>query len=107
MNEFNDSLSQQGKDDGVAATLAAQGDEWRLKASAMVLAYIREHGPCLAEDAREHCLNNGLSDPSSPNAWGGVTAGLSRVGKIAMSGQWAKSRAKKSHARMQPMWRAT
>lgn len=92
------------RDAGMAAALNHQY-AWRFVAHLMVLSYMCRHGPCLMEAAREFCESVGVV-PTHPNAWGALVSSMAVADEIQMTGRWAPSRAPRSHARLQPLWRA-
>ena len=92
---------------GMARVLAGQGELWYVLASALTLAYVRRHGPCLLEDARGFCERACLPPPHHPNAWGALAGRLSSANAIQMTGVWQASTDPRSHARLQPHWRVT
>jgi hypothetical protein len=91
---------------GMQLVLTHQADTWSETARALMLLYIRTHGPCLMEQARAFALQCRVPQPTHPNAWGAASGALSKAGQIEMVGEWRKSESEKSHARIQPMWRA-
>lgn len=100
------SPSQTARNAGQAAVLNHQGHVWQLLAGALTLIYIKHHGPCLMEAARAFCMRVHLEPPTHPNAWGALTAQMAIRGEIEMTGQWLASEDVRSHARLQPVWRA-
>ncbi len=97
------------RDEGAKIALTNAGDDWHDAAIALVLKYFAEAGwrGGLFEDAREYAINAGIGMPPSPNAWGAVALAMSKRNLITKTGAMLPSRAIRSHARSQPVWRLT
>ena len=91
------------RDAGVAQVLENAGAPWQEKATQLIQGAMAGR-EVLAEDWRLLCKENGI-EPHHPNAWGGLTHRLVRLGVITDTGRLAKSKDPRSHARRQPVWR--
>jgi len=97
------SQGQRAKDDGIAQVLKHAGDSWRDDAVTLIRERLAGM-EVLAEEFRVLCEANGIK-PHHCNAWGGLTSALVKAGVIEDTGRVKKSRAPRSHARRQPVWR--
>jgi hypothetical protein len=97
------------RDEGAKIALLNAGADWHDNAIALVLKYFAEAGwrGALFEDAREYAIRCGIGAPPSPNAWGAVALAMSKRNLITKTGAMLPSRAIRSHARSQPVWRLT
>jgi len=97
------------RDEGAALALANAGEDWHDAASAFALKYFTDAGcdGALFEDARAYAMKCGIGTPPSANAWGAVALSLSTRKLITKTGVLRSSKAVKSHARSQPVWRLT
>ena len=109
MNNTQLELGLALRDEGAKIALANAGDDWHNTAIILVLKYFAAAGwkGALFEDAREYAIKCGISAPPSPNAWGAVALSLSKRNLITRTGAMLPSRAVRSHARAQPVWRLT
>lgn len=83
---------------------AAAGDaEWIGQAAALVARHLAGQ-EVLAEAFRAVCTEHGVG-PDDPHGWGALTMALAKRGTITDTGRTEKSRAPRSHARRQPVWR--
>lgn len=100
-------LSVALRDRGAGLALDNAGETWNKRASEIALSFFRRvgHDGALFEEVREYAAVRGLPAPPSPNAWGAVALALSKQGAIEKTGVYMQSRAVKSHARAQPVWR--
>lgn len=105
---FDLSVSRDLRDAGAASALVNAGPAWHERAAKLAAAFFTHAGGngALFESARDYAVACGLEQPPSPNAWGAVTLAMSKRGTIIRTGSYLKSEAVKSHARMQPVWRA-
>lgn len=104
---FDLSVSLSARDRGAGLAQDNAGETWNKRASEIALSFFHRAGDdgALFEDVREYATLLGLPAPPSPNAWGAVALTLSRQGFIEKTGVYRQSRAEKSHARAQPVWR--
>ena len=86
-----------------AALAAVGGADWIERASAVVRAELAGQ-EVLAEEFRRVCETHGIG-PEHHNGWGALTMALARAGTITETGRLEKSKAVKSHARRQMVWR--
>lgn len=95
------------RDEGAKAALKNAGNEWHDSAVRIALDFFAQagYGGALFEDVRDYATKQGLTAPPSPNAWGAVCLALSKRNLITKTGQLRASRAARSHARAQPVWR--
>ena len=95
------------RDEGAALALASADEDWHDTATALALKYFSDVGwdGALFEDARAHAMKSGIGAPPSANAWGAVALSLSKRKLITKTGALLPSKAIKSHARAQPVWR--
>jgi hypothetical protein len=102
-------LGEQLRDEGAALALENAGEDWHNTATALTLKYFTEAGwdGALFEDARAYATKVGIGTPPSANAWGAVALSLSTRKLITKTGVLQSSKAVKSHARSQPVWRLT
>jgi len=100
-------LGQQLRDEGAAIALENAGEDWHDVATALALKYFSDVGwnGALFEDARAYAMTCGIGLPPSANAWGAVALSLSKRKLITKTGVLLPSKATKSHARSQPVWR--
>lgn len=100
-------FSRSLRDKGAARALISAGSEWHVQAVCIALQFFAQAGceGALFEDVREYATQQGLASPPSPNAWGAVCLAMSKRGMIVKTGQLRASRAERSHARAQPVWR--
>jgi hypothetical protein len=100
---------EQLRDEGAALALANAGEDWHDTASAFALKYFTDAGwdGALFEDARAYAMKCGIGTPPSANAWGAVALSLSARKLITKTGVLRSSKAVRSHARFQPVWRLT
>jgi hypothetical protein len=96
------------RDAGAQQALFNAGEDWHSAAEKIVLAYLKDIGykGALFEELRLRAERNGFPGPPSPNAWGAVCLHLSKRKLIEKTGEYRSSRALKSHARAQPVWRS-
>ena len=94
---------ERARDAGLAKVLGNAGESWRDEAVRLIRERLSGQ-EVLAEQFRLLCESNGVR-PHHCNAWGGLTAALMKSGVIEETGRLEKSRAPKSHARRQPVWR--
>ena len=103
---FDLSAGRRSRDRGAGMAEDNSGETWNKRAIDIALSYFRANPDgALFEDVREYALGLGLPPPPSPNAWGAVALTLSKQGFIEKTGLYLQSRAEKSHARAQPVWR--
>ena len=97
------------RDEGAELALLNAGVGWHDAAATLALKYFSDAGwnGGLFEDAREYAVKCGISSPPSANAWGAVALSLSKRNLITKTGVLLPSKAIKSHARSQPVWRLT
>jgi len=102
-------LGEQLRDEGAALALENAGEDWHDAASAFALKYFTDAGwdGALFEDARAYAMKCGIGTPPSANAWGAVALSLSARKLITKTGVLRSSKAVRSHARSQPVWRLT
>jgi len=95
------------RDDGAAAALKNAGHDWHDKAMQLATEFFAQvgHAGALFEDVREFATLRGVPHPPSPNAWGAVFLAMSKRKLIIKTGELRASKATKSHARAQPVWR--
>lgn len=95
------------RDDGAARALISAGSEWHVQAVRIAVQFFEQagHAGALFEDVRDYATQQGLASPPSPNAWGAVCLAMSKRRLIVKTGEFRASRASKSHARAQPVWR--
>jgi len=95
------------RDAGAISALENAGEDWHDMAVSLTLKYFGEAGweGALFEDAREYATKCGIGAPPSPNAWGAVALALSKRNLITRTGAMLPSKAVRSHARAQPVWR--
>lgn len=100
-------FSRSLRDEGATAALKNAGNEWHDHAVQIALDYFAQagYGGALFEDVRDYAIKRGLATPPSPNAWGAVCLALSKRNLITKTGQLRASKAARSHARAQPVWR--
>ena len=100
---------EQLRDEGAALALANAGEDWHNTATALTLKYFSDAGwdGALFEDARAYAMKCGIGTPPSANAWGAVALSLSARKLITKTGVLRSSKAVRSHARSQPVWRLT
>jgi hypothetical protein len=100
---------EQLRDEGAALALANAGEDWHNTATALTLKYFTDAGwgGALFEDARAYAMKCGSGTPPSANAWGAVALSLSARKLITKTGVLRSSKAVRSHARSQPVWRLT
>ena len=100
-------LGEQLRDEGAALALANAGEDWHDTAAALALKYFTDAGweGALFEDARAYAMKCGIGTPPSANAWGAVALSLSARKLITKTGVLRSSKAVRSHARSQPVWR--
>lgn len=91
------------RDEGVAQVLDNACEDWRQEAVRLIRERLAGR-EVLAEEFRIVCEAEGVR-PHHCNAWGALTAQLVKAGVIEDTGRVGKSRAPKSHARRQPIWR--
>jgi hypothetical protein len=101
----NIELGRALRDDGARLALENAGEEWKERATTLVLKYFDITGDALFEDAREYAIQCGVGSPPSPNSWGAVALSLSKKNLITKTGVLLPSKAVKSHGRSQPVWR--
>jgi hypothetical protein len=96
------------RDEGAQQALFNAGPQWHSAAVNIALAYLKDVGykGALFEEIRMRAERNGFPQPPSPNAWGAVCLHLSKLKLIEKTGEYRSSRALKSHARAQPVWRS-
>lgn len=88
------------------SALSAVADAtWIAEAAAVVQRELAGQ-EVLAEEFRRVCEAAGVA-PEHHNGWGALTMALAKRGTITDTGRLAKSRAPKSHARRQPVWRVS
>ena len=97
------------RDAGAEIALANAGADWHDMATALVLKFFSEAGwnGALFEDARAYAMKCGIGAPPSSNAWGALALALSKRNLITRTGVLLPSKAVRSHARSQPVWRLT
>ena len=97
------------RDEGAEIALANAGADWHNTAIMLALKYFGTKGlnGALFEDVREYAVECGIGAPPSPNAWGAVALSMSKRNLITKTGVLLPSKAIKSHARAQPVWRLT
>lgn len=97
------------RDAGAEIALANAGADWHDTAAILVLKFFEAAGwnGALFEDAREYAMKCGIGVPPSPNAWGALALSLSKKNLITRTGVLLPSKAIRSHARSQPVWRLT
>ena len=95
------------RDEGASAALKNAGESWNEKAVRLALQffYMKGHQGALFEDVRQFASEKGFTEPPSPNAWGAVCLSMSKKKLIIKTGELQSSKALKSHARAQPVWR--
>ena len=95
------------RDEGAQAALKNAGETWNSMAVKLALQFFSYVGAkgALFEDVRQHAADQGFPDPPSPNAWGAVCLGMSKRRLIVKTGELRSSKAIKSHARAQPVWK--
>jgi len=100
---------EQLRDEGAALALENAGEDWHNTATALTLKYFSDAGwgGALFEDARAYAMKCGIGTPPSANAWGAVALSLSARKLITKTGVLRSSKAVRSHARSQPVWRLT
>lgn len=105
--DFDLTKSTEARDRGAALAEDNAGPTWNKRAIDIALSFFRAAGEegALFEDVRAYAEMRGLSRPPSPNAWGAVALAMSRYGLVVRTGVYRKSRAVKSHARQQPVWK--
>lgn len=90
--------AQAAQDDGVAASVAASGDEWQEYAVMYVKNYLRTHNLLFCDDV----WAEGLEVPVSPRAFGAVMRKAISAGWMRPSG--AHRRSKSSNNSMRPVY---
>ena len=96
------------RDEGASAALENAGESWNKRALDVALRFFAAAGSrgALFEDVRQYASEiEAFPDPPSPNAWGAVCLAMSKKKLIVKTGELRASRAVKSHARAQPVWR--
>jgi hypothetical protein len=91
------------RDERIAQVLENAGKDWRIDAVRLIRERLAGR-EVLAEEFRIVCEAEGVR-PHHCNAWGALTAQLLKAGVIEDTGLVGRSRAPKSHARRQPIWR--
>lgn len=91
------------KDRSMSQVMANAGEDWRTEAVRIIRERLAGR-EVLAEEFRVVCESEGIR-PHHCNAWGALTSQLVKHGVIEDTGRVGKSRAPKSHARRQPIWR--
>lgn len=86
-----------------SALAAVGGSDWIERAAAVVRLELAGQ-EVLAEEFRRVCEARGVT-PEHHNGWGALTMALAKRGTITDTGRLEKSRAPRSHARRQPVWR--
>lgn len=100
-------FSRSLRDKGAARALISAGSEWHVQAVRIAIQFFARAGyaGALFEDVREYATQQGLAPPPSPNAWGAVCLAMSKRRIIVKTGELRASKAVRSHARAQPVWR--
>jgi hypothetical protein len=97
---FDLDAGERARDAGLASV---GGSDWIERAAAVVVRELAGQ-EVLAESFRVVCERHGIG-PEHHNGWGALTMALARAGTITETGRLEKSRAVKSHARRQMVWR--
>jgi hypothetical protein len=106
-NPTGDSLKAAGMDRALSHADAVRR-EWSRIAEGFLVFFISDspwRGDFKAEDFIAWSTSKGLSEPPSPNAWGGVISRAARKGMIELRG-YAKSKHITAHSRITNVWRA-
>jgi hypothetical protein len=95
------------RDEGAKIALDNAGAHWHDTAVTLAVKYLKTVGMegALFEDVRKYAVSCGIGFPPSPNAWGAVALAMSKKNMIVKTGVFLPSKANKSHARSQPVWR--
>ncbi len=101
--EFDFTASADARDDGIAR-VSEHNERWMDYAVALVQT-LPATWEGLIEGIRQWFLENQWRMPEHENAWGALANVLVKKGIIARTGEYRASRAVKSHARQQPVWR--
>lgn len=88
--------------DAALKEVAETSGTWMDSALAMLVDVL--HGEFTGEDIKNRLLLKGLPEPHHNNAWGALTMTAVRRKYIVRTGKWTPMRAKKSHARMTPVY---
>lgn len=105
MNRADDqALTEQGQraaNEAIAAVARAAGQAWVGEAYRYLERYSAQHPRFLIDDVRRAALEDGVTEPHDPRAWGAVTRMAVKAKLIQQDGYAAVKRA---HMRPMPVW---
>lgn len=93
------------RDEGIAATLEAEREAWRLEATTRLKAYAIQGREFTCEEFRSFWLALGRPEPHSHHVWGALFMACARAGIIKQIG-YRKAESAKTHAHPVGVWTA-
>lgn len=93
------------KREGIDKALKNERQEWRRRASLLILSLAQEGKPFTADDIRRRARHVGLADPHHPNVWGAIIRTELHAGIIERTGDYRKGSRPEQHSRMIPVYR--
>jgi hypothetical protein len=100
---FDLERSREARDEGIAK-VNDHNDTWRQQAQELFASAFRPGEEVIGEQIRDRLLGHGLPLPKHSNAWGGLTSGLVKAGRLRDTGRSGQMTALSSHARRSPLW---
>lgn len=94
---------EQARDKALAA-VAESNAAWMAKGLSMLGRMRGCFAQCSGEQARLWLLSQGLEQPSTAHAWGGLVNHAVRKGILVDSGKTVKMKQPGSHSRRTPLW---